>query len=302
MIKKYKNYYFKNWYPYFFISPFFILFTIFWIGPIIVSFYYSFLQWDGISKAVFIGFDNYKGLFSDPLFYKAIKNTFILTFSYEIILIPTVIILSVLLANIAERNLAGKFISNFIRSSFFVPITMAMVIVAIIFDLVLGQRYGTLNILLNSLGITSNIDWIHNPNTAMWVILLLRLWRNTGYYMIFVYAGLKSLPKDVYEAAKVDGANSLGAFFKITLPLLKNIIMFIIFMSLIWQFQLFDEPWVLTGGGPNNATLVILIYLYKNIIEYSRIGYGSAISYVFTLILILIAILQLRVFFREKVK
>jgi lactose/L-arabinose transport system permease protein len=300
MIKRLRKNFLKNIWPYTFISPFFILFAIFWIGPIIMSFYYSFLQWDGMGEAVFIGIENYKKLFTDPIFFQALKNTFVLTITYEIILIPTIIILSVLLNNIAERNLAGKYISTFIRSSLFIPITMAMVVVAIVFDLVLGQRYGTLNVFLNTIGILSNVDWIHNPKTAIWVILILRLWRNTGFYMIFVLAGLKSLPREIYEAAEVDGANSLGAFFRITLPLLKNIVVFVVFMSLIWQFQIFDEPWVLTEGGPSNATLVILIYLFKNSFQYSRVGYGSAISYVFTLILVMFAILQIRLFFRER--
>ena len=274
--------------PYLFISPFFILFLVFWVWPIIMSFYYSLLRWDGMSEPIFIGILNYKKLFSDSLFYQALKNTLILTFSYELILIPLCLIVAVLL------NLIPGTLQRFFRSGYFIPVTMSSVVVAIIFNLVLGKNFGLLNNFLNIIGIKQNIDWLNNANTALWSILILRIWRNTGFYLLFIFAGLKAIPKALYEAATVDGANSRGIFFKITLPLLRPVITFVIFMSLIWQFQIFDEPWVLTGGGPNNATLTVLIYLYQRTFREFNLGYGSAISYIFTLIIAILSILQIK--------
>lgn len=284
----------KKFVPYLFISPFFVLFLLFWIGPIFISLYYSFTQWDGGSPQIFIGFENYRKLFHDPLFYKALKNTLMLTISYEVIMIPSAVVLAVLL-----NNFKG-FISRFFKVGYFLPVTMASIVVAIVFDLVLGKNYGVLNNILNLFNINSNIDWINNPNTALWSILFIRLWRNTGYYMVFIFAGLQAIPKDLYEAAIVDGASPIGVFFKITIPLLKPMIAFVVFMSLIWQFQIFDEPWVLTGGGPNNATLTVLIYLYQNTFRYWKLGYGSAISYVFTFFIIIITLLQVKFVSGEK--
>ncbi len=278
--------------PYIFIAPFLILFVVFWIWPIMQSFYISLTDWDGFSPAQFIGFKNYINLFKDRDFITAMKNTISAGIVYLFFIVVLSLSLGILLGLMDLR------FRNFFRTSYFLPVTMSLVVVATVFQLIYSRTGGLLNTILQIINLPP-VDWLGNSKLALWSIVGLRVWRNTGYYSIFIIAGLQSIPQNLYEAAMVDGARRWDCIKKITLPLLRPMILYVIITSSIWAFQLFDEPWVLTSGGPANATLTLAMYLYKNSFKYFNLGYGAAISYVLTLIMIVFSFIQMRIFRRR---
>ena len=168
--------------------------------------------------------------------------------------------------------------------------------VALVYDHRMNRELGLVNSLISALGFSAKPDWLGSSTMAPWTILIMRLWRATGYYGAFIVAGLQSIPTELYEAARVDGASELRTVRHITLPLLKPMVLFVVVMSSIWSFQLFEEPWILFQGGPRNSTLTILQYLYQNTFLFSRMGYGAAISYVLTIIVVVFSVLQFRIF------
>lgn len=274
---------------YFFIAPFFIMFVVFWIWPIIQSFVWSFIEWDGISEREFIGFRNYISLFSENDFLVSLRNTILATLVYVIILLALALILGFLLNS---AILKGR---TFFRTSFFIPVTVSLPVVALIFNIMYAPHNGVLNNILSFLGIPGSINWLTDPKIALWSIVVLRIWRATGYYTIFVIAGLQAIPKDTVEAGYIDGANTWQVSRYIILPQLKPIIVYIIIASSIWAFQLFEEPWILTQGGPTNATSTVAIHIYRNAFQFSKLGYASASAYVLTMIIMIFAIINLRI-------
>ncbi|MCL5074610.1 MAG: sugar ABC transporter permease [Chloroflexi bacterium] len=279
--------------PYLFISPFFILFIIFWIGPILFSFYLGFTKWEAIGTPIFIGLSNYRQLlFSDPIFLLSVKNTFFFVIVYSIIMMGIAVPLALIL-----NEGAVKFREAF-RTAYFIPVTVALAVTALIFSMILSRDFGLLNLVLQALGFNLKPDWLNDSNLAMWSLIGARVWRVTGYYMVFVLAGLQAIDRELYDAAAVDGASTLRRVWHVTLPLLRPMLLFVLVMSSLWSFQIFEEPWILTRGGPANATLTLPIYLYQNAFQFSRFGYASAISYLMTLMMIVIAYLQVKILTR----
>ncbi len=279
--------------PYIFITPFLIMFLIFWIWPIIQSFRISLTDWDGFTPSKFIGFENYLKLFKDNNFITALKNTVLAASVYLVFVVVLSLFLGILLGLMDLR------FRNFFRTSYFLPVTMSLVVVATIFQLIYSRTGGLLNNNILKLLNLPPVDWLGNSKLALWSIVGLRVWRNTGYYSIFIIAGLQNIPQNLYEAAMVDGATRWGCIKKITLPLLRPMILYVIVVSSIWAFQLFDEPWVLTKGGPANATLTMAMILYKNSFKYYKLGYGAAISYILTSLMIIFSLIQMRIFRRR---
>lgn len=279
--------------PYIFIIPFLIMFLIFWIWPIIQSFRISLTDWDGFTPSKFIGFENYLKLLKDNNFITALKNTVLAALVYLVFVVVLSLILGIFLGLMDLR------FRNFFRTSYFLPVTMSLVVVATIFQLIYSRTGGLLNNNILKLLNLPPVDWLGNSKLALWSIVGLRVWRNTGYYSIFIIAGLQNIPKNLYEAAMVDGATMWDCIKRITLPLLRPMILYVIVVSSIWAFQLFDEPWVLTKGGPANATLTMAMILYRNSFKYYKLGYGAAISYILTLLMIIFSLIQMRVFRRR---
>jgi len=276
--------------PYLFILPFFIMFSVFWVGPICSSFYFSLTKWNGIIPPEFIGFTNYIRLWHDPNFYIALRNTLMATIIYAVTMVSGAICIGLIL------NLSFLKLKSFFRTIVFLPVTISLVVVALTFQLIYSRDYGLLNMILQVLHLPHQTDWLGDFKIALWSIIFLRIWRATGYYSIIVLAGLQNIPQELYEAARMDGANTFQVIRKITLPLLKPVIVYIIIVSSIWAFQLFDEPWILNRGGPNNATLTMVIYLYENSFRFFRLGYGSAVSYILTIIIFAFSSIQFKVF------
>jgi lactose/L-arabinose transport system permease protein len=272
--------------PYVFIAPALILFLIFTAYPIVASLLLSF-QKNLEGSYIFVGFDNFIRLFYDPLFYKALGNTFILFIFQVPVMLFMALILAVLL-NSALLKMKG-----FFRVAFFVPAITSLVAASIIFMLLLNDDYGLVNFVLTTFGM-EKINWLSHPVWAKVAIILVTLWRWTGYNMVILLAGLQGIPKDLYEAASIDGAGKVRQFFSVTIPQLKPVLLFTFVLSTIGTFQLFDEPYNLTGGGPNNATLTITYYLYNQGFQYFDFGYASAIAYIIVVIIAILSWIQFK--------
>src|SRR5690349_13492580 len=237
--------------PYFFISPFFIIFLIFGFYPIIFSGYISLHQWTGLKPPVFIGLTNYANLFQDDDFLNALRNTALLTVISGPVTIGGGLILAVILNN--------KFIRfrNIFRSIFYLPLVVSLVVASQVFGLMLGNPFGLVNEVLARLGI-ERVNFLHEPNLTIIVLVVLITWKYIGNDLVIMLAGLQSIPPELNEAALVDGASPLQIFYKITIPLMRPVILFDIVLTTISSFNIFAEPYTLFGitGGVNQSGLV----------------------------------------------
>lgn len=265
--------------PYMFLLPFIFFFLIFRLGPIIWSLWISFFKYDISGINEFIGLKNYVQLFDDATFRKAIFNTIYFVVIYNIIMIS---ISTVLAAALISPLIRGR---KIYRSIYFIPITMSLPVVAIVFQLIFARNIGLISAFFNMLGIEYKLRLFSNVNLAMWGIIIMRLWRGVGYYCAYLTAGIISIPEAIYESANMDGAGPVTTFFHITLPLLKPMLMFVLVMSTILSFQLFDEPWIIMQGGPANQTLTLQIYLYQTSFLEGNLGKGSAVAYIMTFLM-----------------
>jgi ABC-type sugar transport system permease subunit len=271
--------------PYVFLAPFFLTFFAFWLGPIIASFVYSFTDWRGIIDTHFIGFENYRKVLADPRFWVALKNTAF----YGVVYVTLLNVLALVLALALDSTWLK--LKNGIKIGFFLPVTISLVVAAVIFEMLFANGVGLVNITLKTVGLPQP-DWFGDSHYAIWTIIILRVWRSLGYYAVIYFAGLQAIPSDVKEAARLDGCNNLQVAWHVTLPLLKPVILFGVIMSTIWALEIFDEPWVLTKGGPADSTLTIVIYLYQAGFQYIQLGYAAAVSYILTLIIVAVSIAQ----------
>ncbi|MEK5379912.1 carbohydrate ABC transporter permease [Niallia sp. FSL W8-0635] len=286
-IKKKKQFITPKTVPYIFVGPALLLFIAFTVYPIIASFLLSF-QTKVAGVYTFSGFANYTRLFSDPLFYKALGNTFIIL----IVQVPIMLFLAVILASVLNSGLLRM--KGFYRVAFFTPAVTSLVAASIIFVLLLNTDYGLINYVLTSMGL-EKVRWLTDPFWAKVSLILVTTWRWTGYNMVILLAGLQNIPNSLYEAASIDGASTIKKFFYITIPQLKPVLLFTFVMSTIGSFQLFDEPYNLTNGGPNNATITITYYLYNQGFSFFNFGYASAIAYVIVLFIAVLSWIQFKV-------
>ena len=281
--------------PYVFISPFYILFFIFMIAPTFYALYASFTNWMGLETPQFIGLKNYFNLFKDSAFRLAMVNTLWYSSASVFIVVPLALLLAVLL------NAGWLKLREFFRAVYFMPIITSAVVVGIIFVLVYNYQYGLLNWVLRSVGLLAPA-WL---GTKAWVkpaIIGLIIWRWTGHHMIYFLAGLQSVPQEIYEAAIVDGADRFQSLVYITIPLLRPIILFVVVITTIGSLQIFEEPYILTRGGPADASLSLALYLYRSGFEFMRLGFGSSIGFVLFAIIFSLTIVQTRLFgmFKEE--
>ncbi|WP_372621979.1 carbohydrate ABC transporter permease [Falsiroseomonas sp.] len=271
--------------PYLFLTPFFLLFGIFWAGPILASFAYSFTEWRGITAPEFVGLRNYADLFADERFYTALGNTLWMAALY------------VVLANLAGLSLALLLDApwmptrHLFRTAFFLPMTISMVVTAVIFQLIYAGDIGLLAKLLSVFGLEGPA-WLRDPATAPLAIVAMRVWRTMGYYAIIYLAGLQAVSSDLKEAARLDGASEWQVIRHVILPGLKPVMLFCVILTTISALEMFDEPMVLTQGGPGDATLTAVMYVYQQGFQFLQLGYAAAASYVLTLVIVLISIAQ----------
>ncbi|MDQ0916961.1 carbohydrate ABC transporter permease [Paenibacillus sp. V4I5] len=267
--------------PYLMISPFYILFIVFGLFPILFSLYLAFHSWDGLGPMEFVGLRNFRNLLTDdPDFWKSVGNTFVIWFFSTLPQLFLALVVAFLL------NAAFVRFKDFYRAVYFLPNITSIVAVAIIFGSFFGSQFGLINGLFQVVGLP-RIEWINDPFWVKVAVSLMVIWRWTGYNAIIYLAGLQSIPHDLYEAATIDGANRKQQFFSITLPLLKPIILFTVILSTIGGMQLFTEPLILVGntGGATKGGLTLVLYLYNQAFGNQLFGYASAIAWMLFLII-----------------
>lgn len=271
--------------PYLFLAPFFLLFGVFWVGPIVASFGYSFTAWRGITPPVFVGLDNYRALWADPRFHRALLNTLLFAAIYVTIANVAALSLAMLL------NAAWLKLRRLFRTAFFLPMTISMVVSAVIFQMIYAGDIGLIAKAAALLGFRTP-SWLVHEHLAIWAIILMRVWRTLGYYTIIYLAGLQTVPADLQEAARIDGATRWQIFRYVTLPTIRPVMLVCVVISTISALEMFDEPMILTQGGPADATFTVAMYLYQQGFQFLQLGQAAAASYVLTLIILVISILQ----------
>lgn len=272
---------------YLFISPWIIGFIVFIAGPLCASLILSFCEWGFLSPPKLIGTKNYINLFEkDPLFLQSLR----VTLRYVLISVPLGTVGSLLLAILMNQKL--KCISLF-RTAYYLPAVVSGVAIALVWMWVFNADFGILNYLLGKLGIVGP-RWLFSRTWGLPALIIINVWKLMPSNMIIYLVGLQSIPEHFYEAAEIDGANWWVKFWKITLPLITPIIFFNLVINLINSFQMFTESYVMTGGGPANATLSYGLYLYRVAFEYFDMGYACALAWVLFVIILLCTLLVLK--------
>ena len=259
---------------------------VFVLGPVIAGLLLSFTQWDILSSPRWISIGNYKELLHDTLFWTGLKNTAY----YVLLTVPAGMVVSLLLAILVNVPLRGV---NFFRSTYFLPVVTSTVAISIVWKWLYNPEFGILNFILNLIGLPSK-QWLSDPKLAMPCIAIMSIWHGMGYDMVIFLAGLKGIPTHLYEAAKIDGASRTQMFLWITLPLLTPTLFFVLVMSVISSFQVFGEIYVMTNGGPGNATLTYNYFLYQNAFLWFKMGYAASLGYVLFLIIFLLTLMQVK--------
>lgn len=263
-----------------FILPALIGTIIFIIIPVIFSFGLSFMHWDLINKAEFVGFKNYLEIFTNPLFGKILLNTFVYAISTSIL----GVIIPLILACILNSKIRG---SEFFKTVYFLPFITPMIVIAVIWQWIFDPNIGILNHVLHL-----HINWLYDANFAMPALIIVSVWKLIGYNMVIFLSGLSSLNQSLFEAAKIDGASPIQTFKNITVPLLSPTIFFVVTITCISSFQVFDLIYLMTQGGPLDSTNVLVYAVYKNAFEYFKIGQASAIAYVLFAIILSLTLIQ----------
>lgn len=279
--------------PYLLIAPTVLLLLLFSITPLFVAFVMSFTNMDLAGIANFanvdwIGMTNYLEIFKDEIFLQALSNTVV----YVVIGVPLVIALSLSIA-IAINFGRGK-VFEWFRVVFYMPSITNVVAVAVVWGFLFNPQYGLFNFILNTIGLP-DVPWLQDPFVAKLSLILLALWRAVGINMIIFLAALQGIPRTYYEAAALDGANTFQQMFKITIPLLRYAIFFVTVTTLIGWIQFFEEPFIMTEGGPLNSTTSLALFIYQNGFQLSNFGYAAAGSVVLFVLIITVTLIQFRV-------
>jgi len=276
-----------------FALPFVLVFTLFMAGPILASLVMSFTDF-GLRDlrnplgTDFVGLANYQALLDDPKFRKAMINT-----AYFVVVgVPLTLFLGLAVALALDRGIK-KFRTLF-RVGYYLPVVTSIVAIAVVWRFVLDPDQGLVNMALGALGINGPA-WLANPTLAMPAIIAMAAWRNLGFAMVIFIAGLQTIPRSLYEAAEMDGAGRWASFRHVTVPLLRPTMLFIVVITTIGYLQLFEEPFVMTDGGPLDRTLSISMYMYQQGFEFFHQGYAAAVAWVLFLIVAAVAFIQFRV-------
>ncbi len=282
---------------YLYIAPMVILVLTFTIYPIFASLGYTLYQWDGIGDpTMFVGLDNFRRVMTDPIFWGAFQHTFI----YTIVLVPIQLTLALILA-LVLNNPRLRF-STFYRSVYFIPAVTSPAIIGVVMNLMISNFGDNLNALLQSLHIIhEQIDWLADPRFVLWIIIAIGIWNTLGINMVYFMAGLQTIPAELYEAAKIDGANGFSQFIFITIPMLRAVGTVILFLAILGSLHVFDLVQTLTGGGPYFASEVVSTYIYHQAFggitnaaatTQPNVGFASAASFFYGVVLMGITIIQ----------
>jgi len=258
--------------------------VVFLMAPVLSSLVLSFSQWDLIGEIHWVGIDNYLTALADPAVLGALRNTLTFILGY----LPSVVIIALGLALLLNRRIRGRVV---FRAIYFVPVVTSWVAVSLIWKWLLNPQYGLINFALGAIGIKGP-GWLFDPAWAMTGVILTSVWKDIGFVTVIYLAGLQDIPEPLYEAAALDGATPWQRFWAITLPMLAPTTFFVTTISLISSFQVFDQVWIMTQGGPAGATSVMVELIYKNAFSYYKMGYASAISWVLFALIFAVTIAQ----------
>jgi|TARA_B110000211_G_scaffold232496_1_gene296386 ABC-type sugar transport system permease subunit len=275
---------------FYFVLPSLIIYGIFLIYPMLSAFHYSFFKWNMISESKYVGLKHYIRMFGDRRFW----NSYMTTLHFTLISVFIIIILSFLLALLFQQNMMFK---NTFQSAIFLPVILTMVAIAVVWQFMFQSTGVFSNIFLDIFGI--NIKWLTSKSITPYSMILVNVWKITGYYMIIFIAGLLNIPNTFYESSKVDGATYLQRLIYITIPLMKNTFILAFVSGVIFSFAAFPQQYVMTEGGPARSTEVLALLIYKQAFEFTKFGYSSAISVAFFLTLLVFSLIQFKIFKSE---
>lgn len=271
-----------------FILPSLLGFLIFTFIPVVISLCLSFTSWnfmEGIEGIKFNGLANYIRLFSDEWFLNSYKNNIIFT----AVTVPVLIALGLVMATIINKYIYG---GGVVRTMIFIPYIASVVAVCTVWMVLLQPSYGPVNEFLRSIGISNPPGWLADFKWSLPSIMIIYVWQQVGYYSIVFLAGLKGLPEDVYEAAKVDGASSIRQFFSLTVPLISPTTFFLTIMGIIGSFKVFDQISVLTQGGPGSSSSVMAYYVYRTAFDYFEMGYANTLAWALFVLVFIVTLVQ----------
>lgn len=263
-----------------FILPALLGTVIFIVLPVIASFGLSFTSWDLLNPIKFVGLENYKLIFTEPLFFQILLNTIVFALATSVfgVIIPLV------LAAILNSKLRG---SEFFKTAYFLPFITPMIVIGIVWQWIFDPNIGILNRVLHM-----HIQWLYDTHFALPALIMVTVWKLIGYNIVIFLSGFASIPDNLYEAAKIDGANPVQTFFNITIPMLSPTIFFVVIITAISSFQVFDLIYLMTQGGPLDSTNVLVYSIYKNAFEYFNVGKASAMAYVLFVIILVLTLVQ----------
>ncbi|WP_327639670.1 sugar ABC transporter permease [Kribbella sp. NBC_00482] len=279
----------ERWGGLFFVAPFLVLFVLFMLWPIVSGLWNSFFNTSlaGV-KQEFLGLQNWRDLFGDPAVWSSLKNTLVFTAMST----PPLVIIALLMALLANRK---GLLGWLLRFAYFAPFVLPATVVTLIWVWIYQPGFGLVNGLLTAGGF-AEIDWLNTENRAMLAVVITTVWWTVGFNFLLYLAALQGIPTQVYEAAAIDGANGRQQLFRITLPLLSRTTGLIVVLQLVASLKIFDQIYLMTIGGPNHATRPIIMYIYETGFTSYRIGYASAISYLFFAIIVIVAVAQFKLF------
>ena len=263
-----------------FILPALLGTIIFIIIPVFCSFGLSFMKWDLLNPMEFVGFKNYTDIFSDAVFFKILLNTIVFAISTSVF----GVIIPLILAAVINSKVRG---SEFYKTTYFLPFITPMIVIGIVWEWIFDPNIGLLNHILHL-----HINWLYDVVFAMPALIFVSVWKLIGYNMIIFLSAFGGIPQNIYEAAKIDGANPIQTFFNVTVPMLSPTIFFVIIITAISSFQVFDLIYLMTQGGPFDSTNVLVYSIYQNAFEYFNVGRASAIAYVLFFIILVLTLIQ----------
>lgn len=276
----------KNWlWVLLFLGPSLLGFLVFIAFPILYSLVISFTDWNLLNPMKFIGIDNYASLLRDKNFWAALRNTGTFIIGY----LPSVMILGLAIAVLLNSKIKFK---TFFRGIYFLPVVTSWVAVSLVWKWLLNGQYGLLNYFLSLIGIHGP-SWLTDPRTAMLAIIITSVWKDIGFIMVLYLGGLQAISPSLYEAAEIDGASQWRQFWHVTLPGLRPTTFFVLMISLINSFQVFDQVNIMTGGGPGNATTVMVQNIYNSAFNFFEMGRASAMSWLLFLIIFAVSLVQM---------
>lgn len=272
-----------------FILPTLVGFLLFVLGPMLASFLLSLYDWNLLTPPVYVGLGNWQQLFSDA----RIGGVYLTTAKLSIMVVTCNMTIGLALAILLDRKMP-LLLRNFFRISYFFPYVVSGVAVSLIWTFLFNRDLGPLNYYLSQLGLPARINWLNSSQYSPLAIVIADVWKNVGFYVLVFLGGMQAISRDFYEAAEVDGANGWQQFRKITLPLLTPTMLFLLVISVIGALQIFEQPQILTSGGPGDATRTIVMYIYEQGFRFFDMGYAATIALSLFVIILVLTLIQFR--------